>query len=190
MATRCGWCGEEPLYVEYHDREWGVPVTDDRLLFEFLILEGAQAGLSWWTVLQKREGYRRAFADFDPAAVATFTDEQLTALRNDPGIVRNRAKIAAARGNARAFLEVQAEYGRFSDYLWGFVNGQPVINHWQRLDQVPATTPLSDALSRDLKRRRFKFVGSTICYAYLQAVGVVMDHVTGCFRHADLADAG
>ncbi|MDT0633622.1 DNA-3-methyladenine glycosylase I [Spectribacter hydrogenoxidans] len=189
MATRCGWCGEEPLYIDYHDREWGVPVRDDRTLFEFLILEGAQAGLSWWTVLQKREGYRRAFAGFDPAAVATFTDEQLAALRNDAGIVRNRAKIASARSNARAFLDVQAEYGRFSDYLWGFVNGQPVINHWQRLDQVPATTPLSDALSTDLKRRGFKFVGSTICYAYLQAVGVVMDHVTDCFRHAELAGA-
>ncbi|WP_349255450.1 DNA-3-methyladenine glycosylase I [Spectribacter acetivorans] len=189
MATRCGWCGEEPLYIEYHDHEWGVPVTDDRVLFEFLILEGAQAGLSWWTVLQKREGYRRAFAGFDPATVAAFTDDQLAALRDDPGIVRNRAKIAAARGNARAFLDVQAEFGGFSDYLWGFVNGQPVINHWQRLDQVPATTPLSDALSRDLKRRGFKFVGSTICYAYLQAVGVVMDHVTDCFRYPDLADA-
>lgn len=189
MATRCGWCGEEPLYIDYHDREWGVPVRDDRTLFEFLILEGAQAGLSWWTVLQKREGYRRAFAGFDPAAVATFTDEQLAALRNDAGIVRNRAKIASARSNARAFLDMQAEYGRFSDYLWGFVDSRPVINHWQRLDQVPATTPLSDALSKDLKRRGFKFVGSTICYAYLQAVGVVMDHVTDCFRHAELAGA-
>lgn len=189
MPTRCGWCTDDPDYIAYHDTEWGVPVHDDRVLFEFLVLEGAQAGLSWLTVLRKRAGYQRAFADFDPAAVAAFDDDRLAALREDPGIVRNRAKIAAARGNARMFLAIQAEYGSFDAYLWSWVDGRPVINHWRRLADVPATTPLSDRLSSDLKRRGGKFVGSTICYAYLQAVGVVMDHTTDCFRHAGLASA-
>lgn len=164
-----------------------MPVQDDTVLFEFLLLEGAQAGLSWRTILHKRVGYARAFADFDPAAVAAFSDEQLEALRGDPGVIRNRAKIASARTNARAFLAIQAEYGSFDTWLWSFTGGQPVINAWQRARDVPATTPLSEELSAALKQRGFKFAGPTICYAYLQAVGVVMDHTTDCFRYPALA---
>lgn len=186
MTIRCGWCTDDPLYIEYHDNEWGVPVHDDRVLFEFLILEGAQAGLSWLTILKKREGYRRAFAGFDPGHVARFDDARLATLANDEGIVRHPGKIAAARDNARAFLDVQAEHGSFDAYLWSLVDGRPVVNRWRHLAEVPVTTPLSDRLARDLKRRGFRFVGSTICYAYLQAVGVVMDHTTDCFRHAEL----
>ncbi|MBI2383794.1 MAG: DNA-3-methyladenine glycosylase I [Gammaproteobacteria bacterium] len=180
---RCPWSLATPEYRAYHDEEWGVPVRDDRHLFEFLILEGAQAGLSWRTILEKRAGYRRAFAGFDPQKVARFAPARIEKLMGDGGIVRNRLKIESAVGNAKAFLAVQDEFGRFSDYLWAFVDGQPVFNRWATLNQVPAKTELSDRISRDLKRRGFRFVGSTIVYAYMQAVGVVNDHLTGCFRH-------
>jgi DNA-3-methyladenine glycosylase I len=177
------------VYVAYHDAEWGVPVHDDRRLFEFLILEGAQAGLSWITILKKREAYRRAFAGFDAAAVAGFGEREIARLLADAGIVRNRLKIEAAIGNARRFLDVQAAFGSFDAYIWRFVNGRPIVNRWKTLRQVPASTKESDALSRDLKERGFKFVGSTICYAHMQATGMVNDHLTGCFRHAELARA-
>lgn len=186
--VRCPWSlGVTPAYQRYHDEEWGVPVRDDRRQFEFLVLEGAQAGLSWRTVLARREGYRRAFADFDPARVARFTPARVERLLADPGIIRNRLKVASAISNARAFLAVQAEFGSFRDYIWGFVDGRPVQNRWRRQDQVPATSAVSDALSRDLKRRGFRFVGSTIIYAHLQATGLVNDHLVGCYRHAELA---
>jgi DNA-3-methyladenine glycosylase I len=184
--TRCGWA-TGPWLVPYHDEEWGVPVHDDRRHFEFLVLEGAQAGLSWLTVLRRRDGYRRAFADFDPAAVARFTPRRVEKLLADPGIIRNRAKVESAVSNARAFLAVQDEVGSFDDYLWAFVDGAPVVNRWPSMAEVPAVTPLAERLSTDLRRRGFRFVGPTICYAHLQAGGVVMDHVTSCFRHADLA---
>lgn len=186
---RCQWTQSQPdpRYVAYHDEEWGVPEHDDRKQFEFLILEGAQAGLSWWTVLNKREGYRRAFADFDAEKVARFTDKRLAKLAENPGIIRNRAKIAATVTNARAFLAVQEEFGTFDDYIWGFVDGRPIQNKWRHMADVPATTPLSDALSKDLKQRGFKFVGSTIVYAHMQAVGMVNDHQVQCFRHAECA---
>jgi DNA-3-methyladenine glycosylase I len=180
--TRCPWAGADPLYVAYHDREWGRPVRDDRVLFEFLLLEGAQAGLAWITILRKREGYRRAFAGFDPRRVARFTAARRRALMKDPGIVRNRLKIASAVTNAQAFLDVQREFGSFSRYLWGFTGGRPQVNRPRSLKEVPASTPLSDRISRDLKQRGFRFVGSTIVYAYLQAVGVVDDHLIGCHR--------
>jgi DNA-3-methyladenine glycosylase I len=188
-ATRCPWCGDDPAYVRYHDEEWGVPVHDDRTLFEFLTLEGAQAGLSWSTILRKRDGYRRAFAAFDPQHVAAFDARTIGTLLADPGIVRNRLKIESTVSNARAFLDVQAAFGSFDAYLWGFVDGRPIVNRWQSLAQVPARTDLSDRLSRDLRRRGFRFVGSTIAYAMLQAVGVVNDHLVACFRHAQLAGA-
>ena len=181
---RCPWAGSNPLYLAYHDDEWGVPVHDDRTLFEFLLLEGAQAGLSWITILRKRDAYRRAFANFDPAAVAAFDEDQIAALLADPGIVRNRLKIRAAVDNARAFLAVQRELGSFNAYVWGFVGGQPIVNQWQSLREVPAETAESRALSADLKRRGFRFVGPTIIYAYMQAVGMVNDHLVTCFRHA------
>jgi DNA-3-methyladenine glycosylase I len=184
--VRCGWCGTDPLYVAYHDTEWGVPVHDDRKLFEFLILEGAQAGLSWITILKKREAYRRAFAGFDAGKVARFGPRQVARLLADAGIVRNRLKIEAAINNARHFLAVQEEFGSFDEYVWRFVDGRPIINRWKTLKQVPASTPESDALSRDLKARGFKFVGSTICYAHMQATGMVNDHLAGCFRHAEV----
>ena len=182
--TRCPWATSDPLYVAYHDNEWGVPVHDDRTLFEFLLLEGAQAGLSWITILRKRDAYRRAFANFDPAAVAAFDEERIAALLADPGIVRNRLKIRAAVDNARAFLAVQRELGSFNAYVWGFVGGQPIVNQWKSLREVPAETAESRALSADLKRRGFRFVGPTIIYAYMQAVGMVNDHLVTCFRHA------
>jgi DNA-3-methyladenine glycosylase I len=182
--TRCPWATNDPLYLAYHDEEWGVPVHDDRTLFEFLLLEGAQAGLSWITILRKRDAYRRAFANFDPAAVAAFDEERIAALLADPGIVRNRLKIRAAVDNARAFLAVQRELGSFNAYVWGFVGGQPIVNQWQSLREVPAETAESRALSADLKRRGFRFVGPTIIYAYMQAVGMVNDHLVTCFRHA------
>ena len=181
---RCPWATSDPLYVAYHDNEWGVPVHDDRTLFEFLLLEGAQAGLSWITILRKRDAYRRAFANFDPAAVAAFDEERIAALLADPGIVRNRLKIRAAVDNARAFLALQGEWGSFDAYVWGFVGGQPIVNQWQSLREVPAETAESRALSADLKRRGFRFVGPTIIYAYMQAVGMVNDHLVTCFRHA------
>lgn len=184
--ARCGW-GENPLMRDYHDHEWGVPVHDDRTLFEFLVLEGAQAGLSWVTILQRRPGYRKAFDNFDPVAVSRYGPEKLEALLNDPGIIRNRRKVAAAVTNAQAFLRVQSEFGCFDRYIWQFVGGEPRVNRWQSMAEVPATTPESDAMSKDLKRRGFTFVGSTICYAYMQATGMVNDHLVGCFRHAELA---
>lgn len=180
---RCGWAGTDPLYVAYHDDEWGVPVHDDRKLFEMLTLEGAQAGLSWFTILKKRENYRAAFDGFDPVAVAAYGDEKVAALLADPGIVRNRLKIAATIRNARAFLVVQAECGSFDAYIWRFVDGQPVRNARTALSEVPARTDLSDAISKDLKKRGFTFVGSTIMYAHMQATGMVNDHLVGCFRY-------
>jgi DNA-3-methyladenine glycosylase I len=190
VTTRCAWAGDDPLTIAYHDLEWGAPVHDDRVLFEFLILEGAQAGLSWSTILCKREGYRRAFAGFDPQEVARFDEARIRQLLADPGIVRNRRKIEAAVANARAFLAVRAEFGSFDAYIWGFVGGAPVQHDWQSLSDLPAQTPASQALSQDLARRGFRFVGPTICYAFMQAVGMVNDHVVGCFRHAQLAAPG
>lgn len=186
-VNRCTWCAGDPLYVRYHDEEWGVPVTDDATLFEFLILEGAQAGLSWITVLRKRERYREAFAHFHAERIARYTDSKLEKLLLDPGLIRNRLKIFSARTNARAFLEVQAEYGGFHRYLWRFVGGQPVHNDWKSIQEVPTKTAISDALSKDLAKRGFKFVGTTIIYAYMQAVGLVNDHTRNCFRFAQLA---
>lgn len=187
MTKRCPWCGDDPLYQAYHDREWGVPTTDDRKLFEFLVLESAQAGLNWLTILRKREGYRKAFADFDAEKVARFTPKKVERLLADPGIVRNRLKIESAIDNARLFLELQSEHGSFARYLWQFVDGEPIQNRWRSLGQVPATTRLSDAISRDMKRRGFRFFGSTICYAHLQAMGIVNDHLIDCHRHAQCA---
>lgn len=183
---RCGWCGDDPLYCAYHDSEWGVPVHDDRLLFEFLVLEGAQAGLSWITILRKRENYRRAFDEFDPHKVARYSEARIEKLLQDPGIVRNRLKVNAAVTNARAFLETQAEFGSFDRYIWQFVDGRPIRNRWRSLSEVPAKTAESDAMSKDLVRRGFKFVGSTICYAHMQATGMVNDHTVDCFRHREL----
>jgi DNA-3-methyladenine glycosylase I len=184
---RCAWCGEDPLYVRYHDEEWGVPVRDDRRLFEFLLLEGAQAGLAWITILRKREGYRRALAGFDPERVARFTPQRVERLMEDAGIVRNRLKIEAAVTNARAYLQVKLEFGSFADYIWGFTAGATIQNRWRSLAELPAETPESQRMSRDLRRRGFKFVGPTICYAFMQAVGMVNDHEVACFRHAELA---
>jgi DNA-3-methyladenine glycosylase I len=179
---RCGWAKND-LAIRYHDEEWGVPQHDDGTLFEFLILEGAQAGLSWDTILKKRENYRAAFAGFDPAKVARFDQRKQQRLLRDPGIVRNRLKVAAAVENARAFLRVQKEFGSFAEYAWRFVDGQPKVNARKLLKQVPARTPESDALSKDLQQRGFRFVGSTICYAFMQAVGMVNDHAVECFRY-------
>lgn len=184
---RCQWAGSDPLYIAYHDHEWGVPVHDDRVLFEFLILEGAQAGLSWITILRKRANYRHAFDDFDPLKVARYRQQTIAALLKNDGIVRNRLKIKAAVHNAQRFLKVQEEFGSFNYYLWRFVDGRPVQNHWRQVSQIPASTPQSDSLSRDLKQRGFKFVGSTICYAFMQAVGLVNDHIADCFRHRPVA---
>jgi DNA-3-methyladenine glycosylase I len=183
---RCAWA-RTPLGITYHDTEWGVPVHDDRLLFEFLTLEGAQAGLSWETILRKRDAYREAFAGFDPAAVARFRPARVEQLLRNPGIVRNRLKINSAVGNAKAFLALQKDFGSFDAYLWRFVGGAPRVNRWRTLQQVPARTEASDALSRDLLDRGFKFVGSTICYAFMQAVGMVNDHTVDCFRHKRVA---
>ena len=185
--VRCAWCGNDPLYQAYHDTEWGVPLHDDRALFELLTLEGAQAGLSWITVLKKRENYRRAFANFDPEAVARFGDAETAALLANPGIVRNRLKIASTIANARAFLAIQAEFGSFDTWLWSFVEGCPIDERRADIGAVPASTPLSDALSKALKQRGFRFVGSTICYAFLQAAGLVNDHTVDCFRHQEVA---
>lgn len=180
---RCRWCGEDPLYKDYHDTEWGVPCKDDRKLFEFLILEGAQAGLSWITILRKRDNYRRAFAEFDAEKVAAFGDRDIQRLTADSGIVRNRLKIASAVTNARCYLQVIDEFGSFSHYLWRYVDGEPLVNSWVAERDIPARTALSDRISADMKRRGFKFFGTTICYAYLQAMGLVNDHVVSCFRH-------
>ncbi len=185
MLNRCGWCGDDPLYVEYHDTEWGVPLYDDDTLFEFLMLEGAQAGLAWITVLRKREGYRAVFDGFNAEKIARYTDRKLDKILQDPRIIRNRLKVYSARQNARAFLQVQEEVGSFSDYIWKFVDGSPIQNHWRSMKEVPASTPLSDTISKDLKKRGFNFVGSTIVYAHMQATGMVNDHLVSCFRHEE-----
>lgn len=182
MTIRCPWSDSSALYTRYHDEEWGVPAHDDRRLFEFLLLEGAQAGLSWSTILNKREGYRRAFADFNAARVARFTPKRIETLMQDEGIVRNRLKIESSVRNARAFLNVCDEHGSFGAYIWRFVDGRPLQNRWRMLSEVPACTVESDAMSKDLKQRGFNFVGSTICYAFMQAVGLVNDHLVDCFR--------
>ena len=188
--NRCSWCGDDTLFLQYHDDEWGVPVYDDQTLFEFLILEGAQAGLAWITILRKREGYHKALAQFDVNKVARFSDSRLERLLLNPGIVRNRLKLFSARSNAKAFIKVQKEFGSFSSYLWEFVDGKPIQNCWTSLEQMPATTSESDALSKDLKKRGFKFVGSTIIYAYMQAIGMVNDHTINCFRYQPLKNLG
>ena len=180
---RCPWAGTDPLYLAYHDDEWGVPVHNDRTLFEFLVLEGAQAGLSWLTILRKRDAYRRAFDGFDPAAVAAYDEARLATLLADPGIVRNRLKLRAAVANAQGFRRIQDEFGSFDAYAWAFAGGQPIVNTWQRQSDVPAETTESRAFSKDLKRRGFSFVGPTILYAYMQAVGMANDHLLTCFRH-------
>lgn len=186
IQTRCGWVGNGPLYIDYHDREWGTPVHDDRLLFEFMLLESAQAGLSWLTILRKRENYRKAFAGFDPEKVASYGPDKIAELLGDPGIVRNRLKIESAINNARRFLEVQQEFGSFDQYIWRFTGGRTITNAWNKLSEAPATSPESDKLSRDLKQRGFKFLGSTICYAHMQATGMVNDHLISCFRYQEL----
>lgn len=185
-VIRCAWSGADPLMIRYHDEEWGVPVHDDRTLFEFLILEGAQAGLSWSTILKKREAYRKAFAKFDAARIARFDEKKTAALLTEPGIVRNRLKIASTIQNARAFLAVCDEFGSFDAYIWQFVDARPIVNERQSFKEVPAKTEVSDAMSKDLKRRGFNFVGSTICYAFMQAVGMVNDHTVDCFRHKEV----
>ena len=184
--VRCGWCGDDPLYVAYHDVEWGVPLHDERRLFEMLVLEGAQAGLSWITVLRKRDAYREAFDGFDPERVARYDGRKVRALLRNPGIIRNRLKVEAAVANARAFLAVQDEVGSFDTYVWGFVKGKPRRNAWRTLAQIPAVTPEAEALSRDLRSRGFKFVGPTICYAHMQATGMVTDHLIDCFRYREV----
>jgi DNA-3-methyladenine glycosylase I len=184
---RCVWPGSDPLYCAYHDEEWGVPLHDDRALFEFLVLEGAQAGLSWITILRKRAAYRKAFDNFEPAQVARYGAGKIELLLQDASIVRNRLKLEAAVGNARKFLDVQDEFGSFDAFIWRFVDGRPLQKRWRAHGEIPAHTPESDAMSRELKRRGFKFVGSTICYAYMQAIGMVNDHTVDCFRHKELA---
>lgn len=186
MKTRCAWPRDNELMIEYHDTEWGVPLHDDRTFFEFLVLDAAQAGLNWAMILAKREGYRRAFAGFDVAKVARFTDKKIEKLLQDPGIVRNRLKVRSAITNARAFIEVQKEFGSFDAYIWRFVGGKPIQNKWRKLSQVPVSTPESDAMSKDLKKRGFKFAGTTICYAFMQAAGLVNDHTVDCFRHKEV----
>ena len=186
MIVRCPWCGDDPLYQAYHDEEWGVPVQDDRRWFEFLLLEGAQAGLSWITILRKREGYRQAFADFDPEQVARFDQKKIDQLLANPGIVRNRLKIASAVTNAQSFLAVQEQHGSFNDYIWPWVDGKPIVNAFKTMAEVPGSTPLSEKISKDLKRRGFRFVGPTIVYAMMQATGLVNDHLVTCSRWKQL----
>ncbi|MFX0205421.1 MAG: DNA-3-methyladenine glycosylase I [Candidatus Hodarchaeota archaeon] len=184
---RCAWAGSEPLMLEYHDKEWGVPVHDDRELFEFLILEGAQAGLSWSTILNRREGYRKVFADFDVRKVALFSEEDdIERLAQNPSIIRNRLKIKSAINNARQFIKIQEEFGTFDKYIWQFVNFQPIHNRFEQLTDIPASTELSTIISKDLQKRSFNFVGPTICYAYMQAIGLVNDHIIECFRHVEI----
>lgn len=190
MGQRCGWCGDDPLYVAYHDEEWGVPVRDDNRLFEFLVLEGAQAGLSWITILRKREGYRALFDGFDPEEVARYSDDHLDRLLEDARIVRNRRKVYGTRQNARAFLHVQDEFGSFCNYIWDFVDDCPIQNQWRSLAEVPATSAVSDKLSKDMKARGFTFIGSTVMYAHMQATGMVNDHITTCFRHRECGVLG
>ena len=186
MRQRCEWAGDKLLMQDYHDLEWGVPLHDDRVLFEFLILEGAQAGLSWSTVLNKRTRYREVFDSFEPAVVALYGERKVEELLADAGIIRNRLKVRSAISNAKAYLDIVEENGNFDSYIWGFVGGAPKINHWRQLSEIPAKTTESDAMSRDLKRRGFNFVGSTICYAFMQAVGMVNDHTVDCFRYSEL----
>ena len=189
MRTRCAWvAGQFDEYIDYHDQEWGVPVHDDRKHFEFLVLESAQAGLSWATILKKRSGYRKAFANFDVQKVARFDERKLEELLTNPGIIRNRAKIAATINNAQEFIKIQNEFGSFDKYIWQFVDGKPIVNHWKDMSQVPVTTKESDLLSKDLKKRGFKFVGSTTIYAHMQAIGLVNDHTIDCFRFSELSD--
>lgn len=184
--TRCAWATGQPnFYIKYHDKEWGVPVHDEHKHFEFLLLEGAQAGLNWATILKKRTGYRQAFHGFDPEKVAKMSDAELGEALKNPAIIRNRRKVFSARNNARIFLQIQKEFGSFDSYIWGFVEGRPIMNHWHRHEDVPVTTNVSDALSKDLKKRGMSFVGSTIIYAHMQAIGMVNDHLTTCFRHPD-----
>ena len=185
---RCGWASlDDPLYREYHDTEWGVPVHDDRTMFEFLVLEGNQAGLSWGTILRKRENFRRAFDGFDPVKVARYDGRKVRSLLGDPGIIRNRLKVQAAIANARAFLGVEREFGSFDAFIWRFVGGKPRVNRWRSLSEIPATTPESEEMSRELLSRGFRFVGPTICYAHMQAIGMVNDHVVSCFRYRELS---
>ncbi|MBC2603817.1 DNA-3-methyladenine glycosylase I [Puniceicoccus vermicola] len=186
MKHRCEWCGTDPLYEKYHDLEWGVPVYDDQILFEFLILEGAQAGLSWLTILKKRENYRKALDGFDCKKIAQYGDPDRKRLLADAGIVRNRLKIDATIRNAQGTLAIQKEFGSLSQFLWSYVDGTPIQNHWKDISEVPVSTPISDQMSKDLKKREFNFVGSTICYAFMQAVGMVNDHTVDCFRHAEV----
>ncbi|CAK7059205.1 MAG: DNA-3-methyladenine glycosylase 1 [Desulfovibrio sp.] len=186
---RCAWAVKTDIEREYHDTEWGVPRFDDAAQFEFLVLESAQAGLSWLTILKKREGYRRCFAGFDPLQVAAFTEKDVTRLLADPGIIRNRKKIESAISNARLFLELAAKHGSFANYLWAFVDGKPVVNTWQNMTDVPATTPLSDTVAKEMKKLGFKFLGSTVMYAHMQATGIVNDHLTSCFRHRECCPA-
>ena len=186
MKTRCGWCGEDPLYVKYHDEEWGVPEHDDQRLFELLILEGAQAGLSWITVLKKRQNYRLAFDNFNPAVVAAYDEEKVSALLDNPGIIRNRLKVNSAVSNALACLKVEDEFGSFDAYIWGFTGGKTIKNSFSSISDIPATSAVSDAMAKDLKKRGFKFCGSTICYAYMQSIGMVNDHLTDCFRYDEV----
>lgn len=185
---RCEWAGSDPLYLAYHDQEWGVPVHDDRTLFEFILLEGAQAGLSWITVLRKRENYRQAFDHFDPVKVAAYGEEKIAELLSNPGIIRNRLKIRAAVLNAQAFLRVRQEYGSFDTYIWQFVGGKPIVNAWKSLSEIPARSEEAERMSKDLARRGFHFVGPTICYAHMQATGMVNDHTVDCFRYQELTN--
>ncbi|MBT4501973.1 MAG: DNA-3-methyladenine glycosylase I [Gemmatimonadetes bacterium] len=185
---RCAWAGDDPLYMRYHDEDWGVPVHEDRTHFEFLVLESAQAGLSWITVLRRRENYRRLYDQFDPRIVAEYGEEKIEALLGDAGIIRNRMKVESSVNNARRFLEVQEEFGSFNRYLWNFVGGKPLVNRWSEMSQIPASTELSDRVSKDLKKRGFRFIGTTIIYAHLQAVGLVNDHLVGCFRYKEIVD--
>ncbi len=187
---RCAWAAGDPLLIAYHDQEWGVPLHDDRALFEFLVLEGAQAGLSWLTILRKREGYRRAFAGFDPERVAAFAEDDVLRLLSDAGIVRNRLKVESALTNARAFLDVQREFGSFDSYIWAFVDGVPIQNRWTSMPEIPTESPEAALLSRDLKRRGFRFVGPTICYAHMQATGMVNDHTVDCYRRREVSALG
>jgi DNA-3-methyladenine glycosylase I len=186
MKKRCRWCGDDPLYQDYHDIEWGVPLHDERQLFEFLCLEGAQAGLSWITILKKRENYRKAFADFEAEKIANFNDIKIAALLQDKGIVRNKLKVNAFISNAKSYLRMLEQGGTLDNFLWGFVEGRPIQNSWKTMAEIPTSTPLSDIICKELKRRGFKFVGGTICYAYMQAIGMVNDHTTDCYRFQEL----
>lgn len=185
QLNRCPWCLSDPIYVDYHDHEWGVPARDDRKQFEFLVLESAQAGLSWLTILKRREGYRHLYAGFDPEEVARFDDRRVQEMLQDPAIIRNRKKIISSINNARCFLRIQEKYGSFSGFIWDFVDGKPLVNKFNRIDEIPPHTPLSDTISKELKRLGFQFMGSTIVYAHLQATGLVNDHIVGCFRHSE-----